>query len=451
MADRFDLIVLGGDDSGFSAALRASQLGMNVALVVPEEDRAIVSQALLRQTHFLFRSLDAFDACEEAQKTGFAVKNFEYDFKRIKAEARNTIVAEDREQAAQIQKNGIRLFVASATPKSDGAVALTKEGKPLSEIQSRHILYTPPARFDLASQTENRLIWGLREALGDGLPKSIIVIGGGFFGLSLALFYGAVGVETTLVETAPRLLPSEDADLSDFARRYAEKRAIHVFTAAEIEKTEPNGRSVTLTLQQGVKTSLCTAQRALIAPVKAASNLALNLRETRAVLADGVVKTSPWYVSDEPGFYATGCAIDPSCSANRAVKEALLCVERIAGIQGIAPLDRTFLPTCLDGPLPIARVGWTEAEAVRRGLPLRRGAGTDASGNAIAKLLFNEKTGAMIGGHLAGKGAALFISLLSLAQTLESTEQELLRAAWPDHPVAQALQAALRSAFVREK
>ncbi len=290
------------------------------------------------------------------------------------------------------------------------------------------------------------------------LPKSMLVVGSGAIGIEFANFYHALGVDVTVVEVVDRIMPVEDAEISALARKAMEKRGLKIMTGAIVKKLDKTASAVTATIEQGGKATQLTVERVIMAVGIVANTENLGLEKTKAVVERGQIKINKWCETDEPGLYAIGDVAGPPWLAHKASHEGILCVEKIAGVKDVHPLDATNIPGCTYCTPQVASVGLTEAKAKEQGYEVRVGRFPFmGNGKAIAmgepdgmvKTVFDAKTGALLGAHMVGAEVTEMIQGYTIARTMETTEAELMHTVFPHPTISEAMHEAVLDAYGR--
>jgi dihydrolipoamide dehydrogenase len=303
-------------------------------------------------------------------------------------------------------------------------------------------------------------VWTYKEAMVPAaIPGSLLVVGSGAIGIEFASFYRDMGSEVAVVEILPRILPVEDADVSAAARKAFERRGIEIHTEASVHALRRDGDRVIASLDLGDgKPAERAFDRAILAVGITGNVEDLGLEGTAVRVEKGHVVVDGWLATEEPGVYAIGDLVGPPWLAHKASHEGVLCVERIAGVEGVHPLDPTLIPACTYSRPQVASVGLTERQAAERGHELRIGRFPFvANGKAIAsgdpdgfvKTVFDARTGELLGAHLFGPEVTELIHGFALARTLESTEAELLQAIFPHPTLSETLHEAVLAALGR--
>ena len=288
------------------------------------------------------------------------------------------------------------------------------------------------------------------------LPESILVIGAGAIGIEFASFYNSLGVDVTVVEVMPQILPVEDAEIAEFAAKAFAKQGIKILTNTEVTKLRKGRNELTAVLNRNEEQSEITVDRVISAVGVVGNHENLGLENTRVEVDRSYVVVSEWSETAEPGVYAIGDLAGPPCLAHKASHEGIICVERIADTPNIHPLNKLTVPGCTYSRPQIASIGLTEQAARDAGYAVRIGNFPfQANGKAIAlgetegmiKTVFDDKTGELLGAHMVGAEVTELIQGFGIAQSLETTEQELMRTVFPHPTLSEMMHEATLDAF----
>src|ERR1700722_1598489 len=273
-------------------------------------------------------------------------------------------------------------------------------------------------------------------------PKSLLVIGSGAIGIEFASFYLNMGAQVTVVEVLPRILPVEDEEISAFAHKAFEKQGMKILTGVAVKGVKKGSDNVTVTVESGGKSQEITVDR-VISAVGIVGNVEnIGLEGTGVKVDRTHVVIDEYGRTGEPGIYAIGDLAGPPWLAHKASHEGVICVEKIAGLKDVHPMDVRNIPGCTYCRPQIASVGLTEKKAKEKGYTLKVGRFPFiGNGKAIAlgepeglvKTVFDAKTGELLGAHMIGAEVTELIQGYGIARTLESTEQELMHTIFP-HP-----------------
>jgi len=457
----FDLIVLGGGPGGYVAAIRAAQLGMKTALVEREHLGGICLNWGCIPTKALLRTSEINHLLHTLDRYGFSADNIRYDFGKVVQRSR--AVAKQLSDGVRflMRKNKITVFDGHGKLAGKGRLSVTKDGKPVAELAAPHIILATGARARVLPgiEPDGKLIWTYREALvPPALPKRLIVIGSGAIGSEFASFFLDMGSEVTLIEVLDRILPVEDAEISAFVRKAFEKQGMKVLTGAKVQGVRKGTDDITAIVEVDGKVQEIAADR-LISAVGIVGNVEDIGIEGTAVKVDRThVVIDEWCRTGEPGVYAIGDLCGPPWLAHKASHEGVLCVEKIAGVEGVHPLNVRNIPGCTYCRPQVASVGLTEAAAKEAGYEVRVGRFPFiGNGKAIAlgepeglvKTVFDARTGELLGAHMVGAEVTEMIQGYTIARTLESTEAELIGSIFPHPTISETMHEAVLDAFGR--
>ncbi len=444
---QFDLAVIGSGPGGYVAAIRASQLGLKTAIIEREHLGGICLNWGCIPTKALLRTAELYQAMRRATEFGLAADNVRFDISRVVERSREVAERLSNGVAYLMRKNKIEVIKGTARLAGDGRIAVTgKSGEALPDIETKHIIVATGARARTLPSLEpdGRLIWTYKEAMvPPSFPKSLLIIGSGAIGIEFASFYRSLGAEVTVIEMLPRILPVEDAEISGLARKAFARQGIVIHTETRVERLTRDADSVTARLRKADgNIEEVTADRVILAIGITGNVEGLGLEERGVRIEKGHIVVDEWCRTGVSGLYAIGDVVGPPWLAHKASHEGIVCVEKIAGIDGVHPLDNTNIPACTYSSPQIASIGLTEEVARQAGHELKIGRFPySANGKAIAlgeteglvKTIFDAKSGALIGAHLIGAEATELIQGFAIAKTLETTEAELMATIFP-HP-----------------
>ena len=327
---------------------------------------------------------------------------------------------------------------------------------------AKHIIVATGARPRALPgiEPDGKLIWTYFEAMKpEEMPKSLLVMGSGAIGIEFASFYRSMGADVTVVEVMPNIMPVEDAEISGIARKALEKRGIKILTEAKVTKVEKAANAITAHVEtKDGKVQAITADR-MISAVGVQGNIenlgleALGIKTDRGcIVIDGYARTNV------PGIYAIGDVAGPPMLAHKAEHEGVICVEKIAGLPNVHPMNKSMIPGCTYCHPQVASVGLTEAKAKEQGRDIRVGRfNFNANGKAIAlgedngliKTIFDKKTGELIGAHMVGAEVTELIQGFVVAMNLETTEEDLMHTIFPHPTLSEMMKESVLDAYGR--
>jgi dihydrolipoamide dehydrogenase len=457
----FDLIVLGGGPGGYVAAIRAAQLGMKTALVERDQLGGICLNWGCIPTKALLRSSEIFHLLHHLDEFGFSAKDISFDAGKVVARSRAVAKQLSNGVAYLLRKNKVAVFDGHGRLAGKGRLMVEKNGNSVAELVAEHIVLATGARARALPglEPDGERVWTYKEAMVPAaIPKSLLVVGSGAIGIEFASFYNDMGSEVTVVEVLDRVLPVEDEEVSAFARKSFEKQGIKIHTGATVQALEHAGDGVTARIEADGKSAELAVERVILAVGIVGNVEDTGLENTGVVVEKTHVVVDEWLRTGEPGVYAIGDLVGPPWLAHKASHEGVICVERIAGVNDVHPLDVRNIPACTYCRPQVASVGLTEKAAREAGYEVKIGHFPFiGNGKAIAlgepegmvKTIFDSKTGELLGAHMIGAEVTELIQGYTIAKTLETTETELIRTIFPHPTLSETMHEAVLDAYGR--
>jgi dihydrolipoamide dehydrogenase len=457
----FDTLIIGGGPGGYVAAIRSAQLGMKTAVVERENLGGICLNWGCIPTKALLRSAEVGHMLQHLDDYGFSAKDISFDTKKIIERSRKVAKQLSNGVGFLMKKHKITVIDGDATLLGGGKLSVAKDGKAVGEFSAKNIIVATGARARSMPglEPDGKLIWTYREALvPDKLPKSLLVIGSGAIGIEFASFYRDLGVDVTVVEVMDRVLPVEDEEISAFAKKSFEKQGMKIFTSTTVKDLKKNADSVTATLVQGDKSQTLEAERVILAIGIVGNVENMGLEKTKAKVEKTHIVIDEWCQTGEPGMYAVGDVVGPPWLAHKAMHEGVMCMERIAGLNTVHPLNISNIPGCTYCRPQVASIGLTEAKAKAAGYEVRVGRFPFiGNGKAIAlgepegmvKTVFDAKTGELLGAHMVGAEVTELIQGYAIAKSMEGTEQDLMATIFPHPTLSEMMHESVLDAYGR--
>ena len=459
----FDMVIIGGGPGGYVAAIRAAQLGIKTCVIEREHLGGICLNWGCIPTKALLRSSELFHLFNHADEFGLSASNIEFDVQKIVKRSRKISSKLTGGVAYLMKKNKITVIDGSAKLKGKGVIGVTgKDGAVLPDVQAKHIIIATGARARSLPNLEGdgKLIWTYKEAMvPEFMPKSLLVVGSGAIGIEFASFFRTLGAEVTVVEVMDRVLPVEDEEISDLAQKSFEKQGMKIRTGTTVEKLEKGADSVTATLKkQDGSAEAITVERVILAIGITGNVEGIGLEEAGVKVDRGHVVIDEWCRTGVEGVYAIGDVAGPPWLAHKASHEGVLCVEKIAGVDGVHPLDTSNIPGCTYCWPQVASIGMSEQKAKEEGREVKIGRFPyQANGKAIAlgetdgliKTIFDAKTGELLGAHMIGAEVTELIQGYGVAKTLETTEAELMHTIFPHPTLSEMMHESVLDAYGR--
>ncbi|HVG51515.1 MAG TPA: dihydrolipoyl dehydrogenase [Xanthobacteraceae bacterium] len=469
MADTsFDIIIIGSGPGGYVTAIRAAQLGFKVAVVERSYIGGICTNWGCIPTKALLRSADVFHLMTHAKDFGLSAQNVSFDPKAVIARSRGVAKRLQDGVGFLFKKNKIQVIWGEAAIDAPGKITVkaSKAEAPKGALgpgayQAKHIIIAPGARPRALPGLEGdgKLVWTYFEAMNpDKMPKSLLVIGSGAIGIEFASFYRTLGADVTVVEVLPQILPVEDAEIQAFARKAFEKQGMKIMSGAKVTKLDKKSDSVVATIEDGKGGTQKVEVDRVISAVGVVGNVeGLNLEKLGVKVDRGTIVIDGYCKTSVNGIYAIGDVAGPPMLAHKAEHEGVICVEAIKGLKP-HPMDKLMIPGCTYCSPQVASVGLTEAKAKEQKLDIRVGRFPFlGNGKAIAlgedqglvKVIFDKKTGQLLGAHMVGAEVTELIQGFVVAMNLETTEEELMHSIFPHPTISETMKEAVLDAYGR--
>ncbi|MGE0595113.1 MAG: dihydrolipoyl dehydrogenase [Hyphomonadaceae bacterium] len=464
MSTSYDVIVIGSGPGGYVTAIRASQLGMKTAIVERDRLGGICLNWGCIPTKALLRSAEVYRNFKHANEFGLSADGVNFNAEAVVKRSRG--VAGRMEKGVQflMKKNKIdviagdaRLEKGSAAPK----VVVKKDGKDTS-YDAKHVILATGARAReipaAGLKSDGKRVWTYRDAMTPPeWPESLLVFGSGAIGIEFASFYAAFGVKVTVVELLDRILPVEDEEISAFAKKRFEKEGLKLLTSTEAKSLKATANGVkAIVFAKGQEETL-TASHAIVAVGITGNVENIGLESLGVKVERGHIVTDGHGKTNVAGLYAIGDVTGPPWLAHKASHEGIICVEAIAGQKPHAMIKER-IPGCTYSHPQVASVGLTEAKAKEAGRTVKVGRFPFVgNGKAIAlgedqgmvKVVFDAKTGELLGAHMIGAEVTELIQGYAIAMQAEITEHELMETVFPHPTLSEMMHEAVLDAYGR--
>jgi len=468
MADTsFDIIIIGSGPGGYVTAIRAAQLGFKTAIVEKSYLGGICLNWGCIPTKALLRSAEIFHYMQHAKDYGLFAEKAGYDAKAVVQRSRAVSKRLNDGVGFLMKKNKVTVIWGEAMIDAPGKITVKKSSVEapkgaLSEgaYQAKHIILATGARPRVLPglEPDTKLIWTYFEAMiPEKMPRSLLVVGSGAIGIEFASFFHTMGSEVTVVEVLPQILPVEDAEIAGLARKRFEKQGIKILTNTKVTKLEKKSDSVVATIDDGKQPQTIEFERVISAVGVVGNTENLGLEKIGVKTDRGVVVIDGYGKTNVPGIYAIGDVAGPPMLAHKAEHEGVVCVEAIKGLHP-HPTDKNLIPGCTYCNPQVASVGLTEARAKEGGREIRVGRFPFVgNGKAIAlgedqglvKVIFDKKTGQLLGAHMIGAEVTELIQGYVIAMNLETTEEELMHTIFPHPTLSEMMKEAVLDAYGR--
>jgi dihydrolipoamide dehydrogenase len=465
MTKKFDLCIIGAGPGGYVSAIRASQLGLKVAIVEANHLGGICLNWGCIPTKALLRSSEINHLLHNLDQFGFSAQNIQHDFAKIIERSRAVSKRLSLGIAGLMKKNKIEVFDGYGKFLDAKKIAVTKDSKEIEQIEASYFIVATGARARIIAgmEPDGENIWTYREAMtAKALPKSLIVVGSGAIGSEFASFYRNMGTEVTLVEMAENILPVEDEEISKLARKSFEKQGIKILTSASLKALKVGKGEVVASIQIAGKVEEIKAEKVIMAVGIVANVENLGLEKTKIKVDKGRIETNGYMETAEAHIFAIGDVAGAPWLAHKASHEGIVASEKIASKMGkydakkVHPIKKENIPGCTYSMPQIASLGLTEKKALELGKKIKIGRFPYlANGKAIAmgetegliKVIFDEKTGELLGAHLIGAEVTEMIQGFVIAKQAELTEEDLMHTIFPHPTMSEMMHEAVLDAY----
>ena len=449
---------------GYVAAIRASQLGMSAAVVEREHLGGICLNWGCIPTKALLRAAEIKHNIEHAADFGIEVSGtVSVNLKKVVERSRGVASRLSSGVGHLLKKNKVTVFdgTAKLAGKSGANWVLSVTGKSETRLTGKHIIIATGARARALPGIEpngSSIVTYKDAMVPEKMPKSLIVVGSGAIGVEFASFYQDMGVEVTIVEYLDRILNAEDEEISALAQKSFEKRGIKILTSAKLLGLKETSQGVAADIETGGAKQQLVAERVIMAVGIVGNSENIGLEATKVKLDRGHIVTDGYGATGEAGLYAIGDVTGAPWLAHKASHEGIICIEKIAGMKHVHPIEDNSVPGCTYCRPQVASVGLTETKAKQAGYEIKVGKFPFlANGKAIAlgddegliKTIFDAKTGALLGAHMIGPEVTELIQGYVVARSLETTEAELMHTIFPHPTLSEAMHESVLDAYDR--
>ena len=468
MADQYDLIVLGSGPGGYVAAIRAAQLGLKVAIVERELLGGICLNWGCIPTKALLRSAEIYHYMQHADAYGLSSEKPSFDLAKVVGRSRAVSKQLNQGVTHLMKKNKITVHMGDGALTAANKLTVTKDGTK-TDLEAKHIIVATGARArDLPfakadGHKPGGRVWTYRHAMTPPeMPTELLVIGSGAIGIEFASFYNDMGAKVTVVEMLDRIVPVEDADVSDALQKSLAKQGIEILTGAGVESLKPDATGIAAAIKTADGKSAERRFSHCIVAVGIVPNTEnIGLEKLGVTMDRGFLKTDPMCRTNVPGLWAIGDITAPPWLAHKASHEGVIAAEAIAqklGNTQVHPhaMDPMNIPGCTYCHPQIASVGLTEAKAKEAGHEVRVGKfPAIGNGKAIAlgevegfvKTVFDARTGELLGAHMIGAEVTELIQGYTVGKTAELVETDFMHTVFPHPTVSEMMHESVLAAY----
>ena len=462
MADTYDVVVLGSGPGGYVAAIRAAQLGLKVAIVEREKLGGICLNWGCIPTKALLRSSEIYHYLTHADAYGLTAEKPGFDLGKIVERSRGVAGQLNAGIKGLMKKNKVTVVEGEGTITAKGKLTV-KQGDKTTELAAKDIIIATGARArELPfAKADGKRIWTYRHAMVPSeMPTKLLVIGSGAIGIEFASFYSDMGADVTVVEMLDRILPVEDAEVSDFMAKTLTKQGMKLHVSTGVQKLTASDKGVKAEIKdKDGKVSTEEFSHVIVAIGIVPNVETIGLDELGVKPSKNFhIETDAYGRTNVEGIWAIGDVTGPPWLAHKASHEGVVAAEAIAGYEGVHPMDKANIPGCTYSRPQVASVGLTEAKAKEGGRKVKVGRFPFiGNGKAIAlgeaegfiKTIFDEETGELLGAHMVGAEVTELIQGYVIARQLETTEQELMHTVFAHPTLSEMMHESVLSAYGR--
>jgi dihydrolipoamide dehydrogenase len=462
VATQFDVIIIGGGPGGYVCAIRCAQLGMTAAVVEKDKLGGVCVNIGCIPTKALLHSSETIATLKGSADLGITTGEIKTDYGVAMKRSRR--IAEQNSKGAEflMKKNKIEVVKGTGTVQPWRKVSVKTDAGMQELTASKAIVIATGSRPKDIPQIglafNGKTIFSSTEALFlEKAPATMAIVGAGAVGCEFADVFNAFGTKVTLIEALPRLLPIEDAEVSDVLAKAFKKRGIVSMVGAKIEKAVAKPGGVTLTLEAGGKKETLEVDCVLIAAGRAANSENLGLEAAGITVERGFIKVDGSLETSVPGYYAIGDVAGPPLLAHKSSREGIVAAEAIAG-QKPHPIDYSGVPGATYCHPEVASIGLTEEACKEKKLDYLVGrfpfsangrARTTGETEGFVKIIRDKKYGEILGAHIVGAHASELIHELAVARANEYTVEEVELAIYAHPTLSEAVSQAALDAMGR--
>ena len=454
----YNLIVIGSGPGGYVAAIRASQLGMKVAVVEKESLGGICLNWGCIPTKALLKSAQVFDYVNHSESYGIKINDSSIDFNSIISRSRGIADGMSKGVNFLMKKNKIDILNGFGKIISKNEVEVTGDDDKKNIHKTDNIIIATGGRSrELPNvKIDGKKIIEYRKAMTlEKQPKKMVVIGSGAIGSEFAYFYNSIGTDVTLVEYLPNILPLEDIDISKQLEKSFKKAGVNIMTNTEVLSVDSKGKGCKVKFKSGNKEDIIDCDIVLSA-VGVHTNIDnIGLEELGIIAENGKINVNDYYQTNIDGVFAIGDVVKGPALAHVASAEGIICVEKIAGLNP-SVLNYDNLPSCTYCNPEVASVGFSEKQAIDLGYDIKVGkfpfsasGKANASGHSdgFVKVIFDKKYGEWLGCHMIGYNVTEMIAEVVAARKLETTAHEIIKSVHPHPTMSEAIMEAAAAAY----
>ncbi len=454
--EKFDITIIGSGPGGYVAAIRASQLGLKTAVVERAEVGGVCLNWGCIPTKALLKSSHVLSEIKSAAKFGVKIGQVEPDFKKIIQRSRTVASQVSKGVEFLFKKNNITLLQGQGIIKDKNIVQITPDNGQIYTVQTNYIIIATGARARQLPglEIDGKRIIGYRQAMTlETLPEQMLVVGSGAIGVELASFYALLGTKITIVELLPRVVPTEDEEVSAELAKHLKRQKIKIYTSSTLKSTAPEGDKINVIIDTPDGEKQLTVDKIFSAVGITPNTENIGLETIGIKTEKGRIIVDQYYKTNVGNIFAIGDVINTPALAHVASAEGITAIEYIAGLNP-QPINYNAIPAGIFTQPEIASVGLREYQVKEKGINYHIGkfpysalGKSTAIGNrdGFVKLIFDEKD-QLIGAHIIGENATDMIAELVVSMNAGVTGKQILKSVHPHPTLSEAIMEAAAAA-----
>ncbi|MBL6965808.1 MAG: dihydrolipoyl dehydrogenase [Anaerolineales bacterium] len=440
MTENYDVVIIGAGPGGYVAAIRASQLGLKTAIIEKEWLGGVCLNVGCIPSKSLLKNAEVAQLLRTGGRTfGFSFDNLELDFPKAVKRSRQVSGRLTKGVGFLMKKNNVAVHMGTAKLVATDTVSVVDSEGNTQELKAKNVIVATGANpFTIPGvEVDGEKVVTYREAiLQEKLPASVVIVGSGAIGVEFATIWNAYGVDVTIVEMLPRIVPLEDEEVSAELAKAFKKEKINALVSTKVEKIETTEKGVKVTVSNEAGEQVIEAEQALIAIGFKPNTQGIGLEDVGVKLNErGAIEIDERMATNVSGIWAIGDVTAKLMLAHVGSAQGMICAEQIAGLETHA-LDYEMMPRATYCHPQVASFGITEAQAIERGHEVKVGRFPfQANGKALGlnestgwvKIVSDAKYGEILGAHMIGPEVTELLPELTIAQMMELTAAEIAR------------------------
>ena len=451
------IIVIGGGPAGYSAAIKAAQLGADVTLVEENKIGGTCLNAGCVPAKSLLHTAGFYGKAAENAVPGVTCTGAAYDWGVIQEHKENIVKQLSSGVGALLKHNGVKVLDKKAVPLSPKQVRVGDEVLSADAVVLALGSVNTPLAFPGAGNKHPGEAAGVLDSTGalelKSVPESLIIVGGGVIGVEFAELFNSLGVKITIIEMASQLLPAADAEIAEYIKANLEAKGVAVHTNSQILDCKMDAGRTDISLMSNSKKQSTKAEKLLVAVGRRPNTAGAGLEKLGIKMSHGAIDTDEVFQTSVQGVYAVGDCNGKTMLAHAAMAQGEIAAEHIMGVE--PHIKSMLVPSCIFTSPEIAFIGRTEEQLKTEKIEYRAGR-FSLAGNARAilegadgfvKILTESKYGEILGVHIIGPCAAELIAEAALCMSMEGTAEDIANAVHAHPTVSEAMREAAMSVF----